>query len=57
VSIAPVNRENGQSHAKSEPPPSGFPRDVQRIAVVVNGRAKNVTAEVISTRASSPRRS
>jgi diacylglycerol kinase family enzyme len=40
---------NGASHSPSEPPPSSSARDLQRIAVVVNGRAKNVTAEVIST--------
>jgi diacylglycerol kinase family enzyme len=41
------------SNGKSHPPPSSAPeslaRDTQRIAVVVNGRAKNVTSEVIST--------
>jgi diacylglycerol kinase family enzyme len=49
MAIPPVSSSNGKSHVPSEPPNSSFPGDGQRIAVVVNGRAKNVTAEVIST--------
>jgi len=49
MAITPVSTSNGKSHPPSEPPISTVPRDAQRIAVVVNGRAKNVTREVIST--------
>jgi diacylglycerol kinase family enzyme len=49
MATTPVSSTNGKSHAPSEPPISTVPRDGQRIAVVVNGRAKNVTSEVIST--------
>jgi diacylglycerol kinase family enzyme len=49
MAIASVTSSNGKSHSPSEPPISTVPRDLRRIAVVVNGRAKNVTREVIST--------
>lgn len=44
-----VPSNNGHAHLPSEPPISSAGHDSHRIAVVVNGRAKNVTAEVIST--------
>lgn len=40
---------NGRSTGSESGPPREEIRDPQRIAVVVNGRARNVTSEVIST--------
>ncbi|HVJ18983.1 MAG TPA: diacylglycerol kinase family protein [Polyangiaceae bacterium] len=39
----------GSDPPQSSGPPSMMPPSMQRVAVVVNGRAKNVTQEVIST--------
>ena len=49
MAITSVSSSNGTSKAPSTPPTSGVPEPGQRVAVVVNGRAKNVTDEVIST--------
>jgi len=51
---APGHSASGGAGVGSEPPqssgpPSMMPPSMQRVAVVVNGRAKNVTQEVIST--------
>ncbi len=51
---APGRAESGAAGVGSDPPqssgpPSMMPPSMQRVAVVVNGRAKNVTQEVIST--------